>query len=294
MDIEMMASDHPVLQIATPVDGTSAVRDIGQNPPPNQTRDSAANTLALGRIKWLPRDRSAEMELSKYLERFSGAAEANAQMLNEILRQPVSRYLVRQLSWILTIHSQEAYLLIPRDPTDLLLLVNAIRTDPHSEELDLVVGTRGPVAPSEMFSGVPLPRLIYETIVPVNIQEYIRNIPTLEISDEDRDKFQSMSSDVLSKLIACRNDGSSDACRSFVHLALRDHEVYKLSYGLYNRNFVLSGIRSSAVTIGGFRKTQRVILTFTHSQTGFQEQYSVDVDVTGMWPFVSRGFAAFA
>jgi hypothetical protein len=233
------------------------------------------------------------MELSKSLKSFAGSGEANTQTLNQLLRRPASRYLVRQLCWILTIDNQEAYVLVPSDPADLLLLVNAVRADSDTEELDLVIGARGAIAPSEMCSGVPLPLLIYQTIISINIQEHIRNILTPEISEEDRDKFQTMSVDVLNKLIAGRGDGSNDACRSFVHLALRDHEAYQLSHGLYSRNFVLAAIRSFPVTIGGSRKTQRVILTFTHSSTGFQEQYSADVDVTGMWPYVSRSFAAF-
>jgi hypothetical protein len=60
-----------------------------------------------------------------------------------------NRYLTRQLCWMLTIQGLETYLLVPRDPADIDLLVEAIRPVPTPDDIDVVIGLRGPVAPPQ-------------------------------------------------------------------------------------------------------------------------------------------------
>ena len=71
-----------------------------------------------------------------------------------MLSKRENRYLVRQLCWVLTIQGLETYLLTPRDPADIDLLVEAIRPAPSPNDIDVVIGTRGPIAPPEMCNGL--------------------------------------------------------------------------------------------------------------------------------------------
>jgi hypothetical protein len=50
---------------------------------------------------------------------------------------------------MLTIQGLETYLLVPRDPADIDLLVEAIRPVPTPDDIDVVIGLRGPVAPPQ-------------------------------------------------------------------------------------------------------------------------------------------------
>ena len=57
------------------------------------------------------------------------AGLTDRQALHEVLSQRQNRYLVRQLCWVLTIEGLDTYILQPRDPADLDLLVEALRPD---------------------------------------------------------------------------------------------------------------------------------------------------------------------
>jgi len=46
----------------------------------------------------------------------------------------------------------ETYLLAPRDPADIDLLVEALRPAPSPHDIDVVIGVRGPIAPPQMCS----------------------------------------------------------------------------------------------------------------------------------------------
>ncbi len=55
------------------------------------------------------------------------------QALQKVLSQRQNRYLARQLCWVMTIEGLETYILVPRDPADLDLLVEALRAYPQSD-----------------------------------------------------------------------------------------------------------------------------------------------------------------
>ena len=61
-----------------------------------------------------------------------------------MLSRRENRYLVRQLCWVLSIQGLDTYLLQPRDPADFDALVDAIRPAPSPNDIDVVIGMRGP------------------------------------------------------------------------------------------------------------------------------------------------------
>ena len=76
----------------------------------------------------------------------------NREALHDVLQQ--QRYLVRQLCWVMTIQGLENYILVPRDPADADLLVQALRPTPSPLDIDVVIGILGPIAPAQMCNGL--------------------------------------------------------------------------------------------------------------------------------------------
>jgi len=137
------------------VDVTSA-QAITPSPAQPMGTTPSSYVYALGRVT--PRFPSLAME--KEFAQATGRAETagltDRQALQSVLSQRSNRYLARQLCWVLEIEGLETYLLVPRDPADFDLLVEALRPTPSPLDLDVVVGVRGPIAPPEMCNGVPV------------------------------------------------------------------------------------------------------------------------------------------
>ena len=54
-----------------------------------------------------------------------------------MLSKPENRYLLRQLCFVMTIEGLETYILVPRGPADIGLLVEALRPAPQDPLTDL-------------------------------------------------------------------------------------------------------------------------------------------------------------
>src|SRR6516165_12388930 len=66
------------------------------------------------------------------------------QTLQAVLSKPENRYLARQMCWVMSIEGLETYILVPRDLSDISLLVDALRTTPQPWDLDVVIGRKDP------------------------------------------------------------------------------------------------------------------------------------------------------
>ena len=101
------------------------------SPQPNGGVGAAmpAYVYAIGRIEPRFPTLSAEKEFAQATGRAETAGLTDRQALHAVLSQRQNRYLVRQLCWVLTIEGLDTYILQPRDPADLDLLVEALRPD---------------------------------------------------------------------------------------------------------------------------------------------------------------------
>ena len=82
----------------------------------------------------------------------------------------------------MTIEGLETYILTPRDPGDLDLLVEALRPNPTPMDLDVVIGTRGPIAPPELCNGLMIPMVVFDQIYSFDRDGLIKQIPRPEHS----------------------------------------------------------------------------------------------------------------
>ena len=108
----------------------------------------ASYVYAIGRVEARFPNLAAEKEFAQATGRADTAGKTDQQTFHAVLSKRENRYLVRQLCWVLTIQGLETYLLAPRDPADIDLLVEAIRPAPSPNDIDVVIGMRGPDRPA--------------------------------------------------------------------------------------------------------------------------------------------------
>ena len=80
----------------------------------------------------------------------------------------------------MTIEGLETYILVPRDPRDLDLLVEALRATPSPMDLDCVIGMQGPIAPPQMCNGLMVPIVVFDQIYSFDREALIKAIPKPE------------------------------------------------------------------------------------------------------------------
>ncbi len=120
---------------------------------------------AIGRIEARFPNLSAEKEFAQATGRADTAGKTDQQTFHAVHRPSgENRYLVRQLCWVLNIQGLETYLLLPRDPVDIDLLVEAIRPVSSPNDVDVVIGMRGPIAPPTMCNGLLVPIVGFDQI----------------------------------------------------------------------------------------------------------------------------------
>src|ERR1700747_3726923 len=122
----------------------------------------ASYVYALGGIE----PRFPRLSVEKEFAQATGRAETvnltDRQALRRVLEQ--NRYLVKQLCWVMTVGGLETYILHPRDPTDINLLVETLRPTSRPGYVDMVIGVRGPLAHSDMCNGLVVPIVLFDQI----------------------------------------------------------------------------------------------------------------------------------
>jgi hypothetical protein len=129
-------------------------------PPPAPAPPPPSFVYAIGQIEPRFPSLGVEKEFAQAVGRDRATASAAAtdrQALQATLAQRANRYLARQLCWVFTVEGLETYILMPRDPADLDLFIEAVRPRPAPGDLDVVVGVLGPIADADQCNGLVLP-----------------------------------------------------------------------------------------------------------------------------------------
>ena len=85
---------------------------------------------AIGKIEARFPSISVEKEFAQAAGRADTKGQTDRQALYAALSKSENRYLARQLCYVMTIEGMETYVLMPRDASDLGLLVDAVRPNP--------------------------------------------------------------------------------------------------------------------------------------------------------------------
>jgi hypothetical protein len=253
------------------------------NPPGNSITTSYV--YALGSIEPRFPRLSVEKEYAQATGRAETAGLTDRQAVEKVLSQRQNRYLVRQLCWVMTIEGLETYILVPRDPADLDLLVEALRPTPSPMDLDCVIGVRGPISPPEMCNGLLVPIVVFDQIYSFDRDTLIKAIPRPEKTPAK--DFAAAAQELFDRIMLMTdNAGAMDEHRALNYLALRYQAIYANAAEAFARNEALTAVVVLPSTLSGTRKIVDVIFSYTNRNTDVVEKHFVRVDVTEEFPFL--------
>ncbi len=240
---------------------------------------------AIGRIEArFPRP-SVEKEFAQATGRADTAGLTDRQAVQKVLSQRQNRYLARQLCWVMTIEGLETYILVPRDPMDLDLLIEALRATPSPMDLDCVIGTRGPIAPPDLCNGLMVPVVAFDQIYSFDREALVKSIPKPEkIAATD---FVATAEEVFDRIMQMAdNAGATDEHRALNYCAVRYQAIYANAADAFGRNASLTSVDVQTSPLSGTRKVVDVIFTYTNRSTDVTEKYFCRCDVTEEFPFL--------
>jgi hypothetical protein len=235
---------------------------------------------------------SVEKELAQVTGRANTAGLTDRQALQRVLSQRRSRYLVRQLCWVLTVGGMETYLLSPRDPADFELLVESLRPAPRAGDLDVVIGARGPIAPPQLCNGLQVPIVGFSQLYSFDGESFIRSIPRPEAIPEQQ--FAPVAEEVFGRIMQMTdNAGATDEHRALNYLATRYPAIYATTAEAHARNCALTAIDVRPSPLSAVRKVVDVIVSYTNRQTDVVDKFFVRVDVTEEFPFLMSAISPY-
>jgi len=278
------------LALETDLSGLDVPRDRDGGLPP------AAFVYALGRVAPRFPSLAVEKEFAQAAARASTEGLTDDQLFERVLSSKANRYLVRQLCWIFVVEGLDTYILAPRDPADLDLLVEAVRPEPNPNDLDLVVGVLGPISPPDACGGVTLPILAFDQLHSFDRDELLAAIPMppKTTSDSAKKQFAATAAELLDRVLQLAdNVGAVDEHRALNYLAVRYPAIYARTFEAHTENYSLSAVEVRPSRLRGQRTIVNVIFAYRHRQTDVVEKWFVRVDVTEEFPFLVSKLAPF-
>jgi hypothetical protein len=240
---------------------------------------------ALGNIEARFPSVSVEKEFAQATGREKTSALTDRQALHTVLSKPENRYLVRQICFVMTVEGLETYILAPRDPADLGLLVEAIRPNPSPMDLDVVIGMKGPIATPQMCNGLMVPIVIFDQIYSFDRDALIKAIPKPDKTSAK--EFGPAAEELFDRIMQLTdNAGATDEHRALNYLAVRYHAIYARAAEEFARNCSLTGVDVQGSALSGVRKVLDVIFSYTNRNTDVVDKCFVRVVVTNEFPFL--------
>jgi hypothetical protein len=240
---------------------------------------------AIGRIEPRFPRQSVEKEYAQVVARSETKGLTDRQARHKILSQPENRYLARLMCWIFTVEGLETYLLAPRDPTDLNLLVESLRADPSTTDVDVVIGATGPIASPDACNGLELPIVIFDQIYSFDVDALLQSIP--KPKEMGSEIFKRASAELLEKVMQLAdNNGSADRHRAINYLTVRYPVIYAKVADAIAKNCSLRSVDTVPSRLSGARKIVDVIFSFVDRGTDVTEKCFVRIDVSDEFPFL--------
>lgn len=240
---------------------------------------------ALGRIEARFPRLSIEKEFAQVAGRSETAGMTDRKVFHAILSKRENRYLARQMCWVLTIQGLETYILHPRDPVDFERLVEAIRPMPSPNDIDVVIGIKGPIAPPELCNGLMVPIVAFDQIYSFDRDTLIKAIPSPEKVKPET--FRPAAEEVFNRIMQMTdNTGATGEHRALNYLVVRYPAIYTKAAEEFTRDFSLTAVKVRSSPLSSTRNIVEVIFSYTNRNTDFTEKFFVRVDVTEEFPFL--------
>lgn len=245
----------------------------------------ASYVYVIGRVEARFPNLSAEKEFAQATGRTETAGKTNQQTFHAVLSKRENRYLARQLCWVLTVQGMETYLLVPHDPTDIELLIEAVRPVPSPNDIDVVIGMRGPMAPPEMCNGLIVPIVAVDQMYSFDREALIKSIPKPEKTTAAQ--FAPAAEELFNRIMQLTdNAGATEEHRALNYLTMRYPAIYAKAAEQFAQASSLTGVEVLRSPLTGTRVIVEVIFAYTNRSTDFTEKFCVRVDVTEEFPFL--------
>ena len=110
---------------------------------------SNAYVYAIGQVEPRFPNLAIHREYAQVVGRYDTQGRTDRQTMQFVLSQRENRYLARGrcAGYSFTVEQLPMYLLVPRDPADIDLLIETLRADSREQDLDVLIGIRGPLYP---------------------------------------------------------------------------------------------------------------------------------------------------
>lgn len=240
---------------------------------------------AIGRVEARFPNLAAEKEFAQATGRADTSGQTDQQTFHTVLSRRENRYLARQICWVLIIQGQDTYLLAPRDPGDIDLLIEAIRPVPSPSDIDVVVGVRGPIAPPQMCNGLLVPIVVFDQIYSFDRDALVKAIPRPEGTTAEQ--FDPAAEELFDRVMQMTdNAGATSEHRALNYLAMRYPAIYAKSAEQFGRDFSLSSVEVHASPLSVTRNMVDVVFAYTNRNTDYTEKYYVRCDMTEEFPFL--------
>lgn len=226
----------------------------------------------------------AEKELAQRVKEGKTANLTDRQVIYETLKQPENHYLARELCFVLTVENLDTYILIPATHQELVQLIEAIKPK-KGTDCDVVIGTRGPLAPADRCNGLQVPQVFCDRIYSFEVDEFINAIP--QPKGMEKGVFKNAARELFDRIIQLLdNAGGLDEYRALNYVALRYPSIYSLALEMFAADKSLSMVDVQPSRLSGTRKIVNIIFSYINRNTDVVEKYFTRVDITDEWPFL--------
>lgn len=262
--------------------------------------ESPSFVYALGEVAFRFPSLGLEKEIAQVMGLPGTAGVSDQQAVQAVISEDQNRYLARGLCWVLLVGGLETYILIPRDPADYRLLIEAVREYPRDEQqqprepgrrpahVDVVIGALGGMAPPDLCNGLFNRVVFVDQIYSFDRATLIESIPTPDsVSEKDEAQFRDTAGSFFDHIMQMTdNAGATDEHRALNYLAVRYPKIYATVAEEQGRNASLAGIEARPSALSGVRRIVDVLFAFTHRETDVTAKYLARVDVNDEHPFL--------
>lgn len=244
--------------------------------------------FAIGRVEMRFPSLAVEKEFAQAAGRDETAGLTDREALAAVIGRRENRYLARQVCWVFTIEGLETYILVPRDPSDYDLLLEAVRPQPSPLDVDVVVGLRGPLSRPETCNGLVVPIVVFDQLYSFDRDALVKAIPRPEtVAAKQERQFRAAAAELFERIMQLAdNAGSTDEHRAINYLAVRYPAIYALATEANARNQSLTAVEARPSRLSQTRNVVDIVFAFTNRETDVTEKFFVRVDVTEEFPFL--------
>lgn len=247
---------------------------------------------AIGMVRTRFPSPSIEKEFAQCIATQATASLTDQAVLHTVLKE--NRHLANEVCWVFSVEGVETYVLVPREPAVLDQFVEAVKPSQRGIDTDVIIGSRGPMAPAEMCNGLIAPIVLVDRIYSFDKPELLRAIKKPKDSHMTNEAFGSATQELFDRIQQMAdNVGGTDEHRALNYLLVRYPQIYTHTAEMFGQDCSLTGVEVMPSRLAGNRKLVNVILSYTNRKTDVIDKYYVRVDVTERYPYLDKKLSPF-